>query len=279
MRTTDAYGNHSLPITGFSSSYGELYQNSLKPQTVVNVALTETEGLVNWNVAPNNFFRNEIRYLARSGDSVTLIAKQNNLRSELPTPQTGSKFRYRSVYLPEPTAIDTFYTDWVEYKTAFPSWIRVKSSELKAIDVSDETDSEGGGLGMHAVVDDNLNTWWHSNFTNGTSPLPHWIIVDLGKTRDLGRIEMYRWTNGSYADDKTVNFYVSDTPAYNNRVGWKEIGTILYAPDLSNDIGNKFGYVDVVPGTDAVGRYLMIFLPDSYRVPYTQVVEIYVYIK
>jgi hypothetical protein len=42
--TTDAYGNHSLPTTGFSGSYGEMYQNSLSNQPVWQIFLTEDGG-------------------------------------------------------------------------------------------------------------------------------------------------------------------------------------------------------------------------------------------
>ncbi|KAA6300429.1 MAG: hypothetical protein EZS26_003422 [Candidatus Ordinivivax streblomastigis] len=267
---TDAYGNHSLPTEGFGTAYGEMFQRSLVNQPVWRLSITEDAGLITWSTTVDHLVRNEIRYLTQDGDS-TMATSLAGVTGTLPNAKTSSQFRYRSVFIPETNAVDTFFVDWTKYENAFPEMILIDKKNFRVLAVSDQH-SEGGG--MHMVIDDNFNTYWHSQYSPNVNP-PHWLTMDLGKSREIVRIEIYRrMYNASSKDTKTVEFFVGDEPDA-NATTWKSIGSIQF-PDVG---GDNMRILDVGPDVNTDGRYLKLLLPDSWRTPFIQISEIYIYSK
>jgi hypothetical protein len=265
---TDGEGNRSLPVTGFCGSYGDMFQSSLMNQPIQRLSRVEEGGLINWSSTPDYLFGNEIRYPTKDGELTTIISKAGSV-SRLPDIQGGSKFTYHSVYIPEPDAIDTFYTDWVEYGKEFPELLLLESTTLSVHSFSDETPPSKADR----AIDNDLNTMWHS-FEPPPAPLPHWMVIDMGKSRDIGQIEIWRNPGSAYPDTKTVQFLVGDDPAYNAST-WKDIGTVEFTHTRFDDLR----ILDVLPETDSEGRYLKLFIPDSYRSTYIQVAEVYIYVR
>jgi hypothetical protein len=269
--TSDAYGNRSLPVTGFGTAYGEMFQSSLVNQPVGRISLTEEGGLVQWSAPLENLLINEVRYLAKSNDSIT-VQTPIGINSLLPNIKAASHFDYRSLYLPEPNAIDTFYVDWVKYESTFPEMVLLDKSKFIVLAASD---ASGDGGGMTSIIDNDPHTYWHSDWWVA-APFPHWIIVDMGKSRSsICRIELWRRQFTEYTDTKTVQFLVSDNPAYNAST-WRSIGSVVF----SNVRGADFQILNVTPGTDTSGRYLKLFMPDNNgRSTITSLSEMDVYIN
>ena len=63
--------------------------------------------------------------------------------AKLPDVKPGSTFEYRSLYIPEEVAIDTFATAWKEYETPFPTEYKHDRSSWEVLSVSDVSTSEG----------------------------------------------------------------------------------------------------------------------------------------
>jgi hypothetical protein len=271
MWTTDAYNNRSLPITGFSSSYGALFQSSLVNQPVWRVALTEEGGQITWSSIVENLICTEVRYTDKNSETQTITTPATASAVLCPNVETPSKFTYRSLFLPETNAVDTFYVDWTEYETPFPEMLLLNKGEFRVLTVSDETASDGGG--MHMIIDNKLDTYWHSKWSGGSAPFPHWVVIDLGSPRNMCRIEAYRRMNTTYTDTKTVLFAVGDDPAYNAST-WKNIGQVVF----SNIMGDNMTTLDIPSSTDTDGRYLRLWLPDNNgRDTYVSISEIYIY--
>jgi hypothetical protein len=135
--------------------------------------------------------------------------------------------------------------------------------------------SEASDGPVKYLIDSNLNTIWHSQFTPTSAPFPHWAIIDLGDSRDIVRIEITRRKNTSYVDTKTVQCYVGDDFSYVNPTdGNKNIGKVTF----SKTVGDDVKVLDVVPGTDTNGRYLLLYLPDNNgRDTFVSLAEISVY--
>jgi hypothetical protein len=149
--------------------------------------------------------------------------------------------------------------------------ILIAKKNFKVLAVSDQH-SEGGG--MHMVIDDNFNTYWHSQYSPNIA-LPHWLTMDLGKSREIVRIEIYRrMYNASSKDTKTVEFLVGNDPAA-TATTWRSIGSIQF-PNVG---GDNMRILDVEPGVNTEGRYMKLFLPDSWRDPFIQISEIFIYSK
>lgn len=77
--------------------------------------------------------------------------------------------------------------------------------------VSDYRDYENGdGDGPDALIDDNIDTYWHAQWSTG-SQLPSWItikLVDLAKTATISQIELYARQNNA-SGPKTVEILTS----------------------------------------------------------------------
>lgn len=267
IQTTDNFGHKSLFVTSFGTSYGDVYRATLNDRGIKSLSLSDKEGTIEWYSAPMHLVRNEIRYKKNDGSQTTVkISSIDNL-AKLPDVKPGSTFEYRSLYIPEEVAIDTFATAWKEYETPFPAEYKYDRSLWEVLSVSDVSTSEGGG--MAALIDGDLSTYWQSAYEGGDAPLPHWAVIDMQTSKKISRIELYRRTGNK--DAKSIELYVSDHPDA-NAVGWIQIGTVVFEEGDSSSI--------TIPGSiDMKGRYLKLLLPDSNREPYTSVAEVYVYGK
>lgn len=267
IQTTDNFGHKSLFVTSFGTSYGDTYRATLNDRGIKSLSLSDKEGIIEWYSAPLHLVRNEIRYIKTDGSQTTVkISSIDNL-AKLPDVKPGSTFEYRSLYIPEEVAIDTFATAWKEYETPFPTEYKYDRSSWEVLSVSDVSTSEGGG--MATLIDGDLSTYWQSAYEGGDAPLPHWAVIDMQTSKKISRIELYRRTGNK--DAKSIELYVSDHPDA-NAVGWIQIGTVVFEEGDSSSI--------TIPGSiDMKGRYLKLLLPDSNREPYTSVAEVYVYGK
>lgn len=267
IQTTDNFGHKSLFVTSFGTSYGDVYRATLNDRGIKSLSLSDKEGTIEWYSAPVHLVCNEIRYIKTDGSQTTVkISSIDNL-AKLPDVKPGSTFKYRSLYIPEEIAIDTFATAWKEYETPFPTEYKYDRSSWEVLSVSDVSTSEGGG--MAALIDGDLSTYWQSAYEGGDAPLPHWAVIDMQTSKKISRIELYRRTGNK--DAKSIELYVSDHPDA-NAVGWIQIGTVVFEEGDSSSI--------TIPGSiDMKGRYLKLLLPDSNREPYTSVAEVYVYGK
>ncbi|MDR1183020.1 MAG: discoidin domain-containing protein [Bacteroidales bacterium] len=273
--TSDAHGNHSLPVTGFANSYGDLFQSSLVNQPVWKVALTEEGGEITWSSIVDHLAGVQIRYTDKNDEkqAVSVTNPASGSMALCPNVKTSSVFTYRSLFLPEENAVDTFYVDWIVHETPFPEMLLVNKAGLRVLEVSDETASDGGG--MHMIIDNDLNTYWHSQWSGGNAPFPHWILLDLGTPRNICKIEIYRRMYTNYTDTKTVQFSVGDAPVWNSP-SWKGIGNVVF----SNIVGENMMTLNVSQSVDTDGRYMRIFLPDNNgRQTYVAISEIYIYVN
>lgn len=119
--------NFDLDLTGtnretskisFSSRvYGSDYASSLQDRTYGNIQkIDEGNGLefVWEKVDYEGFIGTEIRYTDKSGKTINRVISSDKLLDTLEDTGESQFFEYRSLYLPEPEAIDTFYTDYKE---------------------------------------------------------------------------------------------------------------------------------------------------------------------
>lgn len=267
IQTTDNFGHKSLFVTSFGTSYGDVYRATLNDRGIKSLSLSDKEGTIEWYSAPMHLVRNEIRYIKNDGSQTTVkISSIDNL-AKLPDVKPGSTFEYRSLYIPEEVAIDTFATAWKEYETPFPTEYKYDRSSWEVLSVSDVSTSEGGG--MTTLIDGDLSTYWQSAYEGGDAPLPHWAVIDMQTPKNISRVELYRRAGNK--DTKSIELYVSDHPDA-NAAGWIKIGTVVFEEGDSSSI--------TIPGSiDMKGRYLKLLLPDSNREPYTSVAEVYVYGK
>jgi len=266
VNTRDKYGHPSLSATDFGTAYGAIFQSSLVQRRVKAVSISDKGGLISWYSAAENLVRNEIRYETNDGSTV-LVKMPASANSVLcPGAKTGSAFAYRSLYIPEEEAIDTFAVDWTAHATPFPAIYEYDKSGWSVVSFSDQEAGDGGGV--NSLLDGNLNNWWHSQYENGGSTLPHWVVVDLTSSKKICRIDS--WRRPGSGDAKTVQYFVSDDPNPEG-ASWIKIAQGVFSS------GDKLTIDIPDPDATSRGRYLKLVLPDSNRPPHTSIAEITLY--
>lgn len=266
VRTTDNFGHKSLYLTNFGASYGASYQATLNDRRIKNVSLSDKGGTINWYSAPEGLVRNEIRYIRKDGIQAIVSMDSEAYTTFCPDAKTGTSFEYRSLYIPEEQAIDTFATVWSTHDEAFPTQYQYGTEGWSALACSDETASDGGGIA--SLIDGDLNTYWHSQWEGGDAPLPHWVVIDMASSKKISGLEVFRRAGNK--DAKTIQFFVNDNPDAANG-GWAKIaeGVFEDADGLSISVPESVN--------TSKGRYLKIVLPDSNREPYISLAEVRVY--
>lgn len=267
VQTTDNFGHKSLYLTDFGTSYGDTFQSRLSDRRIKTVSLSDKGGAVTWYFALNDLVRSEIRYTKNDGSLSVAETPSTKDAVELPDIKAGSTVEYRSLFIPEVEAIDTFATAWKTFEIPFPEEYRYDSSSWTVLSVSDESADHGGRI---ALLDGDLNSFWHSAYEGGNAPLPHWAVIDMRSQKKISKVEVYRRAGNT--DTKSVELYVSDQPD-GNTGNWIKIGNGIFVDGDSISI--------LIPESvdTEKGHYLKLVLPDSNREPYTSVAEIYVYGK
>lgn len=268
VKTTDNFGHPSLYLTAFGNSYGDFYQSSLANRRVKSVELTEDakDGIINWFSALDGMIWTDIRYTMKDGKTNTVRINSKSQSIICPNLKPGSKFEYSSAFIPEELSIDTFTVDWEQYSANFPTIYKYDRSGWSVLEVSDETASDGGG--MATLIDNKLDTYWHSKWEGGNAPLPHWAVIDMASIRNVAKIETYR--RAGNGDAKTIQYYVGPD-ANASATSWIKIGETNFVSGKDNIT------ITVADPSLALGRYLKLVITESNNAPNSSIAEVYVY--
>lgn len=265
VRNTDKYGNKSLTTTGFGTSYGEIYKSVLFQRKVKEVTMSGSDGIISWYSAAEDLSGVQVRYKTNNGKSVIVEMPASSDTAFCPNVLNGSAFEYRSLYKPEKNAIDTFVMEWEQYDESFTSVVEFDRSEWEVIDYSDQQADDGGGVGT--LFDGDFGTFWHSSYGEGPAPFPHWVIIDLKSAKNITQIVTYRAGN---TDANTIQYSTSDDPDP-DADSWEIIAEGVYT-------SNEDALVLTIEEQGVTSkRYLKLLLPDSNRVTYTSISEVFIY--
>lgn len=135
----------------------------------------------------------------------------------------------------------------------YPLTIRIMGAQLSrtgwTVTASSQT-VEGNGNGAASnVIDDNINTYWHSKWDGYYPPLPHELIIDTQGTHKFTQVALQRRLGYNYA--RFGYFYVSDTGESDS---WQEVGTFT----MENQDA-----VQTFSTTPTEGRYVKIKVTES----------------
>lgn len=262
VKTRDNFGHSSLYLTGFGNSYGDFYQSSLLNRRVRTVEQTPDGDLVTWYGSLDGMTWTDVRYTTNDGETKTLRLSPSTSEVLLSDSKRGTGFEFASSFIPEELSIDTFETEWESYKGIY----KYDRSAWSVLAVSDETASDGGG--KNTLLDNNLDSYWHSQWDGGNAPLPHWAIIDMTVANRIAKLETYKRPGNN--DARTIQYFVGPDPDPDAST-WTQIGAAEFISGV-----DKIETTIADPSA-ATGRYLKIVLPDSNRDPFTSIAEIYVY--
>ncbi len=186
--TYDIKGNQSLRVEAVGEAFGDAYLNGLINRTLEDITLVDGEMNLSWGVLSGSAQTGmpigvEINYIDAAGDERQQIVKISESKTVLPDVMLGSQLTYRTMFLPVPSAIDTFYSE-MDVKD-FPSYALLDKSKFKKVVLpTDNTTLYNASNKMENLWDDNTGTIY---YTGAGSGMPTWFTFDLGLTSNLKR--------------------------------------------------------------------------------------------
>ena len=115
IQSKDAEGNVSVKLFAFASAYGETYQKNLAPRFVNSFSFNGINGILNWSIGAESDRGTEVVYTNTSNEEVSVFVPEDVASVELSNFSSAGAVKYRTMYVPESTAIDSFPSDWKDF--------------------------------------------------------------------------------------------------------------------------------------------------------------------
>lgn len=157
----------------------------------------------------------------------------------------------------------------VSEKALYPLALRIVGKEFDRSNWSisantEEKTGEGAGNGVaKCVLDGNIGTFWHSQWSGGSINLPHELVIDTKEVVTFTHFGLMERQHASYKDVKAGKFFVSS-----DNTTWTEVGTFKAEQVYENQI---------FPVTPTKGRYFKIEITESNRSQNSSLAEVYAY--
>ena len=267
--TVNAIGKRSIKVSIAGTAYGDFYRGNLVTRTNNGYGFDGTSYMTTkWLTADALDKGTEIRYTTVASGIVTIILPRDSSWIALPDRKAETSVTFRTVYVPELAAIDTFYAKWVTL--AAPSYYEGKVSKKSWLITGYDTQepSEGAPNGLaSALIDDKLNTFWHTQWDGGSPGYPHWFSIDMGRAVSIASIEVFR-RQGNDGGQTKHQFFTSV-----NGTDWTDYGT--FAMNAKTNAGQKF--ISTTPPTARYIKYVALEGPNFYA--FLAEINVYVGLK
>jgi len=120
IRTTDIYGNKSLWDNNFGNSYGSEYVETLMERRFKGIRGLQDGANITFYTGIEGMVRTEVRYETNNGEQKVVSTSRTDNLVFCPDAKAGTEFEFRSLFIPEELAIDTFALDWKRGDKVFP---------------------------------------------------------------------------------------------------------------------------------------------------------------
>lgn len=214
IKIYNSAGASSVPVEIIKPVYGEKYQASLLNRPLFS-GLMDAQGIVTltWGTADiaNGAYATEVTYTATGGATKMLHLAANQLNTIITDYKNSTTFQSRTVFLPDSSSIDSFYTDFAVHQV------------LKKIDKSNWTataDSYSTPYIPKNAIDDNIDTFWNSDYKVVKPPFPHWLMVDMKQSIPVTGVDI------TCRQDLIQGFYFR-IEGSNNGTTWVNYGTYI----------------------------------------------------
>src|SRR3546814_225257 len=108
--TFDNAGNQSVRSEVLGIVYGDVYEQTLLRHTIRSLAVVKGKLAIEWMDPEEGVVGDEIRYVDKNGVSQQVFAPATADSTWLPGFVPGQSFEFRTLFLPDSLAIDTFRT-------------------------------------------------------------------------------------------------------------------------------------------------------------------------
>lgn len=203
-------------------AYGDNYQRALSNRTVKSIGFSPDGNrlIVNWNAALDGEKFIELKYIDENGLAKMTIVPGGSTTTVLPGYKEQSKLSYRSIYLPEPHAIDEFTVDPME--SSIPLFERqLDKSKFKELVLPTDVTDNWGWL-LRFLWDENYGT---PGFASTYSNSP-WFTFDMGESVSISKFKTWQASDRIFRAESIKRFEIwgSNNPALDGSWGsWTKL--------------------------------------------------------
>ncbi len=247
LKAVDNEGNRSEATTVSATPNAPAYQVVME---TVAVELEEMVVIVSWTNETEKAVTLVVEYTDEAGEGQKM---------DVDAAQTGtSQITDLSTETPSVTiyATDVFdnETDPEEFKVAFPVDDMLAKDNWTVHDFSSEEPAEGGGNGLvTAAFDDDLNTFWHTDWANLAPDYPHYFSINMGETHSVKAFDCSR-RQGDERGQTKIQFLGSS-----DGENWTDLGTFDF--DADSDAAQRF---DIAPTDMQYFKYVALEGNDTF---------------
>jgi hypothetical protein len=202
--TGDNEGHRSVETHIAAHVYGDQYADLLSNRTVEMARWTDGEMHIIWQHATSGVAGMELNYTDQADREQGLFILPGKDTTTIADYKEGTHFEYRTLYLPDTAAIDTFHTDFVKVTPVFET--RMDKSKFAEYDLPGDAVS-GYGWVMSRLWDDKTAEPYGYFANQGTGD-PYRYTFDLGQVVQLSRYKV--WQRG--VTTSTGYLYAGDNP-------------------------------------------------------------------
>ena len=150
----------------------------------------------------------------------------------------------------------------------YPMAIRIMGEQLDRTEWTAEANTEelvgevqNNSGPVECLLDGNLQTFWHSQWQNGSHELPHEVIIDTQKEYTFTQFALVQREGSNYV--KAGNLQISS-----DKKNWETVGNFSLKQESGAQV---FGV------TPTKGRYFKILITESYNGNNSALAEVYAY--
>lgn len=183
--TVDNMNLSSVKTSGFLNVYGPRYQSSLNqriPSKIISSEPGEIE--MYFSEAESDVVESKIAYLNSNGQEVVEYLDREQSELKLTDVDPTGYLKYSTSILPSEISLDALLTteEQVQLEDVERKWFS-----------SEEQNGEGPNNGrVEHMFDQEINTFWHSQYQGASFSYPHWFIMDLGSTTQVNSFTITR---------------------------------------------------------------------------------------
>ena len=150
----------------------------------------------------------------------------------------------------------------------YPMAIRIMGEQLDRTEWTAEANTEelvgevqNNSGPVECLLDGNLQTFWHSQWQNGSHELPHEVIIDTQKEYTFTQFALVQREGSNYV--KAGNLQISS-----DKKNWETVGNFSLKQESGAQV---FGV------TPTKGRYFKVLITESYNGNNSALAEVYAY--
>lgn len=256
--TFDTQGNRSVGVETIGRVYGDLYRSTLLSRPIYDATVVNDSLQVFWgNLSDTSIIGTQIRYTDANNQAQEYFVDKSYLFSQFPDFPRGT-IEYRTVYLPSPLAIDTFYTDWESIYVKGERFAIPKTGWTATASSYDNRNGRVDRLPEKAI-DGNTSTSWVNLV--GSTKYPHSITIDMGKqVQNVEGLNFY--LNQTKEAPKRIRVLIST-----DNTSWTTLGTytLMYIAGyqyIDFPSSQTLRYFQVVAEEGALATEPNIILPE-----------------